>query len=279
MIEYLELNAYAFRFKIKQDTSKEALLHYFNFSTKRFSDYIIKPDTSFYKKNTTCTIEFPIETIENLIDKPVSILYEDECLIAAYKPPFLLVHDDGNHQDNLQNRVNCYLYNEGHPHSCQAIHRIDTECSGIVLFSKLPFFQGMFDSLIAQHECIKEYYALVQGRIPWNIKTIDMPIGRNRHNAKAMIISKNGKKSISHVKVLKRQNNTTLCKVNIETGRKHQIRVHLSSSGFPIINDPIYGTIIDHRGMLLENYHMAFNHPLYNQLVNIEIPLDDRFNK
>ena len=200
-------------------------------------------------------------------------------MIAVYKPPFLLVHDDGNTKDTLQTRVNYYLEQEGWPYASQAIHRIDYECSGIVLFSKFPFFQGMWDSLIESHDCIKEYYTMVEGILPFQKKTIRKPISRNRHNAKAMIVHPKGKESITHVQVLKKYKNSTLCKVRIETGRKHQIRVHMSSISHPIINDPIYGHMYNKDGLYLQNFHMEFVHPILKEKVNIEIQKDKRIKE
>lgn len=278
MIEILDCNAYSFTFQTKTDCFLNDLLFYFHISKKKFNTHIIKPKLQFYPANTVCIIEFSIEENYPYIKKDIQILYEDEIFIAVYKPPFCLVHDDGNHFDNLQNRVNAYLKSQYHPHSAQAIHRIDTQCSGIVLFSKLPFFQGMLDEMIASHSCLKEYNALVKGKMNFKQKTVTYPISKNRHNAKEMIVHKNGKKAISHIQVLKAFSNYTLCQIQIETGRKHQIRLHLKTLGYPIVNDPVYGCIENEDGLLLENVHMAFMHPLFSIPIDIQIPLDSRFH-
>ncbi|MGM9947992.1 RluA family pseudouridine synthase [Floccifex sp.] len=278
MIEILDLNAYSFTFQIKKDCSFQDLLSFFHISKKKFNTHTIKPKLNFYPKNTICIIEFSIEENFPSINKDIQILYEDQILIAVYKPPFLLVHDDGFHIDNLQNRVNAYLKSQYHPHSAQAIHRIDTQCSGIVLFSRLPFFQGMLDEMIASHSCLKEYNALVKGKMNFKDKTVNYPISGNRHNSKEMIVHKNGKKAISHIHVLKTFSNYTLCQIQIETGRKHQIRLHLKTLGYPIVNDPVYGYIENQDGLLLENTHMAFMHPLFSIPIDIQVPLDDRFH-
>ncbi|MGN1277184.1 MAG: RluA family pseudouridine synthase [Floccifex sp.] len=278
MIEILDCNAYSFTFQTKTDCFLNDLLFYFHISKKKFNTNFIKPRLQFYPANTVCIIEFSTEENYPCIKKDIQILYEDEIFIAVYKPPFCLVHDDGNHFDNLQNRVNAYLKSQYHPHSAQAIHRIDTQCSGIVLFSKLPFFQGMLDEMIASHSCLKEYNALVKGKMNFKQKTVTYPISKNRHNAKEMIVHKNGKKAISHIQVLKTFSNYTLCQIQIKTGRKHQIRLHLKTLGYPIVNDPVYGCIENEDGLLLENVHMAFMHPLFSIPIDIQIPLDSRFH-
>ena len=280
-IKIIEINEYTFQFQLKKDCTVSDLLDCFHISRKKWNQNTFRNNKSIkepYLKDSICTIDFFQEELKERIEKPIQVLYEDLYIIAIYKPPFLLVHDDGNQKDNLQNRINQYLFEQGWPYQSQAIHRIDFETSGIVLFSKFPFFQGLLDSLLESHDVIKEYYALVQGMVPFQKKTVKASISRNRHNAKAMMVNKNGKRAISHIEVISKKANCTLCKVRIETGRKHQIRVHFSSIGYPIINDSLYGTVLDSRGLLLENAHMEFNHPITLKRVNIQIPLDKRFN-
>ena len=277
MIQYLNITPYSMKIRILKKCSIQDLMHYFHISKSKWNENEIVPNQKEYLENTIVTIHFKLKEINSRQKGDLKILYEDDFFIACYKPPFLLVHEDGNHSKNLQDRVNEYLYQQGWPYESQALHRIDTQCSGIVLFSKFPFFQGLFDSILANHDCIKEYYALVQGKMPFHKKTVRSNIARNRHNSKAMIIHPNGKLSISHIEVIKKYSNSTLCKVRIETGRKHQIRLQLQSIPHPIINDPIYGTIYNDKGLLLENFHMSFIHPVYKHKIDIQIPLDSRF--
>ncbi len=279
-IKIIEITPYHFQFQVLVDCTLSQLKELFCISKKKWNQNTVhcnKSKTDTYPKNSIVTIDFFIPDTKDVFYHEIDVLYEDLYFLAVYKPPFLLVHTDGNTTDTLQTRVNAYLEHNGWPYSSQAIHRIDYEASGIVLFSKFPFFQGMFDQIIQSHACIKEYYAKVNGIPPFKKKSIHLPIGRNRHNAKAMMIHKAGKPSISHVEVIKKNNDTALCRVRIETGRKHQIRLHLSSIGFSIVNDPIYGTIQNKNGLLLENFHMEFIHPITQQNINIEIKLDKRF--
>lgn len=203
--------------------------------------------------------------------KPVTILYEDPSLIVAFKPPFMLVHSDGNNTDNLQDSVNGYLEMQGYPYKAQAIHRIDYETSGLVLFCKHPFFQAYYDKNMQNHAIQKEYIALVQGKTHFKNKKVVTYISRDRHNAKKMIIHPNGKECISIFTTLKNYENTSLIQVRILTGRKHQIRVQCQSLHHPILNDPLYGKIIDHSGLLLQSHRIQFNE------IDITCPQEKRF--
>lgn len=121
------------------------------------------------ENNKTIYFNYPKREVE-INYEPVNILYEDAFLIAAFKPPFLLVHDDGNSQDTLQARINGYLQLNGNKYPAQAIHRIDYETSGLVLFCKHPFFQAYCDKNMEEHHIKKDYIALVQGHTNYKNK-------------------------------------------------------------------------------------------------------------
>lgn len=224
-------------------------------------------------------IMFPLEKWSpNTQKKELEILYEDDTLLAINKPSFMLVHSDGNQQENMQDLVNAYLYDMNWPHKAQAIHRLDKETSGILLFCKNPFFQAYYDQLFATNHPKKFYYALVKKNFPYKEKVILSKIGRDRHDAKKMRISENGKESHSIIKRIELHNNASLLSVEILTGRKHQIRVHLASLGFPILNDSLYGEVQNSLGLMLQHYKISL--PLPNgKLLNLEIPLDSRIQK
>ncbi len=204
--------------------------------------------------------------------EPVEILYEDAILLVAFKPPFLLVHDDGNNQDTLQARINGYLQLNGNKYPAQAIHRIDYETSGLILFCKHPFFQAYCDNNMENHHIKKDYIALVQGHTHYKNKKIVSYIARDRHDAKKMIIHPNGKESVSVFNTIKNYKDYSLIKVSILTGRKHQIRVQCASLKHPILNDSLYGgKRIDDTGLLLQSHHIQFND------IDITCPQEKRF--
>lgn len=223
------------------------------------------------EEKKTIYFNYPEKDVE-INYEPVDILYENTFLIVAFKPPFLLVHDDGNNQDTLQARVNGYLQLNQNKYPAQAIHRIDYETSGLVLFCKHPFFQAYCDKNMEEHHIKKEYIALVQGHTNYKNKKIISNIARDRHNAKKMIIHPNGKESVSIFNTLKNYKDCSLIQVTILTGRKHQIRVQCASLNHPILNDPLYGgKKIDNTGLLLQSHHIQFND------VDITCPQEKRF--
>lgn len=265
-----------FLFAMKKDYSKEEMIATFQLS-KKTQKLFHFPNKESYKKDEKICISFPGETIPNPSFTPIEVVYEDEMILAVNKPPFLLVHEDGNTQDTLQNRVNGYLLQKNWTHPAQALHRIDYETSGLVLFSKNRFFQPLFDACIASHAFYKQYLCIVKGKFPYKEKTCTFPIARNRHQANAMIVHKNGKEAYTHIERLETKQDSSLLKVEIQTGRKHQIRVHCAYLGYPIINDSIYGGIQNGKGLYLQNQTMEFMHPVYGKQMNIHLEMDPRF--
>lgn len=273
----LNLNAYTMELLCIEDAALQDVYNQFKISRKMQKKwYAINGLNDIYHKNQKLIITFPQESLESNNPNDIQILYQDAICMLVYKPPFLLVHSDGHTTDTLQGRVNAHLIKKGWPHPAQAVHRIDYEASGLVLFCIHPSFQPVFDDLMRNHTVVKEYRCIVDGLFPWNHKVIDLPIARNRHNAKAMRISMKGKKAVSIVSKMEENNDTTALAVRIITGRKHQIRVHLSSIGYPIVNDPVYGKIRNDKGLLLENVHMCFLHPVFHTQIDIHCPLDQR---
>lgn len=220
----------------------------------------------------------PDENVEMSFE-PVNVVYEDDYCLVADKPPFLLVHDDGQTLDNLQSRVNAYLSAEGWPFAAQAVNRIDREASGLVLFCKNPVFQNWFDRQMEDRKTEKEYYAVVEGLLERRHVDINNPIGRNRHEADKMIVYPQGKPSHTHLERVARRGSRTLVKASITTGRKHQIRVHTAHQGHPVVNDRLYGKPADERGLLLQSHKLVFEQPVTGQKITVEIPMDTRFKE
>ncbi|MBB5183621.1 RluA family pseudouridine synthase [Catenisphaera adipataccumulans] len=256
-------------YQMKLDTEHPAdeLTAYFHLSKKRQHEY------PFDQNGKTVRVDFPAHPILTKSAGPVDIVYEDAVCIVVNKPPFLLVHNDGSHPDNLQDRVNGYLDQCGWPHPAQAVHRIDYETSGLVLFCKNPFFQSKWDAMMSEHEIRKEYLCCIHGRLPQKTMTIRKPIGRDRHDARRMIVQPHGKTAVTHLKQL----DGHLVHARIETGRRHQIRIHLAAIGHPIVNDALYGKVVDQRGLLLQSSRLVFTHPLTAETIDLHLPADPRF--
>lgn len=276
--QILEIDGYSMRIQCHQNCSKEDFISYFHLSKRSQAHYGF-PKKDQYQTKEQIVVEFPYEPISQPSFVPIDIVYEDETILLVNKPPFLLVHGDGQTKDTLQDRVNGYLLQNGWPHPAYAVHRIDRETSGLVLFSKNSFFKPSFDDLFAKHHLIKEYVCVVEGSFPYSNKSVSQAIGRNRHQSNTMLIHKHGKNAITHFTCIKRSDNTSLLRAQIETGRKHQIRVHSSYLGFPIVNDPIYGKVNDQRGLLLQNIRMVFVHPIFQIPLDIQLEIDPRFKE
>ena len=208
--------------------------------------------------------------------KGVPIVYEDDWCLVANKKPFLLVHGDGKTEDKLTSRVNAHLAEEGWPFAAQPVNRIDQEASGLVLFCKHPLLQSFFDRQMENGTAKKEYLAVVNGRVENREMDLNNPIGRDRHDDK-MIVFRKGKPSHTHVSRLKLLNDMSLVKADITTGRRHQIRVHLANQGYPIFNDPLYGTVSNNKGLMLQAYRLSFDQPFTNKRISLELPMDTRF--
>ena len=177
-------------------------------------------------------------------DIPLDIVYEDEYLLVINKKSGMVVHPaPGNYHGTLVNalihRFNWKKENNIRP---GIVHRIDKDTSGLLVVAKTEKVHEQLSEMIKRHEVERIYYALVDGVIPHSTGTIDAPIGRDADNRQKMkVTAQNSKDAITHFKVLKRYPKNTLIECKLETGRTHQIRVHLAYIGYPIHNDPVYG--------------------------------------
>lgn len=228
------------------------------------------------KKGDAVRLDYTKEVpFEDYNFEPADIVYEDDLCLVANKPENLLVHSDGNGTDNLTARINGYLLSNGAKYPAQPIHRIDFEAQGLVLFSKNPLLQAYFDRQMEDKKTVKEYIAVIEGNLAKKHIDINNPIGRNRHIANAMIVTRTGKPSHTHLQQLKNKNGRSLVKATISTGRKHQIRVHLSSNGHPIVGDRLYGKQGEH--LMLQSHHLKFKEPLNQEIVDVTADLPDSF--
>ena len=176
---------------------------------------------------------------------PLDVIYEDDDIIAINKPKGMCVHPGNGNKDNtLANAIMAQckgsLSGIGGKIRPGIVHRLDKETSGIIIVAKNDYSHIKLSEMLKQRNVKKTYIALVRGVIPENEATIDMPIGRSTKDRTKMAVTKSGKNAITHFKVLERFSNFTLLEVKIETGRTHQIRVHLAEIGYPIIGDEVY---------------------------------------
>ena len=250
-----------------------------------------KEQKASYKVNENDVVEVEIPEPKKIEikaeDIPIEVIYEDSDIIVVNKPKGMVVHPgNGNVDGTLVNAImaKCEgsLSGIGGEIRPGIVHRIDKDTSGLLIVAKNDKAHVNLSEQIKAHKVKKTYIALVRGVVRENEATIDMPIGRSKTDRKKMAVCKDGKNAITHIKVLKRWEHYTLLQVNIETGRTHQIRVHLSYIGYPIIGDYTYSNGKNEFGVVGQCLHaqkLEFKHPTTNKIMELEAPLPEYFQE
>ncbi len=261
--------------------------------TKMLKDGCIKVNGNIVKPSYVPTDTDHIQIIKeyeeetNLIPTKMDldILYEDQDLLVINKPTGLVVHPgNGNPDHTLANGLLYYTQSLSDKNGSLRpgiVHRIDKDTSGILLVAKTNEAHEKLALDFQKHQVKKEYIALLKGVFPHNEAKIDAPIGRDKLMRKKMTVtSLNSKPAITYLKVLKRYKEYTLVKLNLETGRTHQIRVHMKYIGYPIFNDPVYGQQkIKEVGQFLHSASITFVHPTTKKEMSFSCPLPDYFQE
>ena len=217
---------------------------------------------------------------------PLDIIYEDKDIIVVNKPKGMVVHPaNGNPNGTLVNAVMAIckdsLSGIGGKLRPGIVHRLDKDTSGILIVAKNDKSHINLSEQIKNHEIKKTYLAVVRGVIKENEATINMPIGRSTKDRKKMDVTEKGRNAVTHFKVLARSDKNTLLEVNIETGRTHQIRVHLSHIGYPIIGDNVYSNGKNKwgiEGQCLHAWKLDFVHPITHKKMHLEADIPDYLN-
>ena len=221
-------------------------------------------------------------------DIPLDVLYEDDDVIVVNKPKGMVVHPAAGHYSGTL--VNALM------HHCKdslsgingvmrpgIVHRIDKDTTGSLIICKNDASHEIIAAQLKEHSIVRKYRAICMGIIKEDDLTINAPIGRHPIERKKMAINeKNGKSAITHVKVLKRLKNATYIECRLETGRTHQIRVHLSSLGHPLLGDELYGDTKNKyklQGQTLHAHILGFIHPKTKEYMEFSAPLPDYFEK
>lgn len=209
----------------------------------------------------------------------LDIIYEDDWFLVINKPAGIPIHPSRLHYtDSLSNGIKFYFDSIGLAKKIRPVNRLDLDTSGLVIFAKCEYIQEAFAKQMANKTFQKEYLCFVNGFLKQKIGTIHLPIARKAGSIIERCIDKNsGQPSITHYEVIKEFSNNSLVRCQLETGRTHQIRVHMSAIGHPLLGDTLYGTTskLIHR-QALHSYRISCIHPVSkkNLVFESELPLD-----
>jgi len=213
---------------------------------------------------------------------PLDIVYEDRDLLVVNKAAGMVVHPAPGHTgDTLVNALLAHYPDLQGVEGLRPgiVHRLDRDTSGLIIIAKNARTQAALIEEMKQHQIVKRYLALVEGNVSLDQGSIDAPIGRDPQHRQQMTITATGSREArTHFRVLQRFNRHTLLLLQLETGRTHQIRVHLKAIGHPVVGDPIYGSGNTHRHhglkrQFLHAYQLIFTHPATGETLELEAPL------
>ncbi|AUA36310.1 pseudouridylate synthase [Clostridioides difficile] len=256
-------------------TLKEVLLDKLNFSVRSLSK--MKKEKSVlvngvYKKPSLKV--YSGDLIEVKIDEEkanfepqdlnLQIIYDDFDIIMVNKPPFMVVHPTKSHYDKtIANGISYYIDNQKENVKIRFVNRLDMNTSGLVIVAKNAYAHHTLSTAMSENKVEKKYITVVDGIIKENEGTIDEPIYRPTEDSIKRIIDERGQSSVTHYKVIERLENATVLEVSLETGRTHQIRVHMAHIGHGIIGDELYGYVDEEliNRQALHAYKLEFEQP------------------
>lgn len=216
---------------------------------------------------------------------PVPVIYEDKDIIVVNKPKGMVVHPaNGNPDGTLVNAILAMckdsLSGIGGEIRPGIVHRLDKDTSGLLIVAKNDMAHINMSKQIQDRKVTKKYIALVKGIVTENEATINLPIARSTKDRKKMAVAPKGKEAVTHFEVLQRYDKYTLLELKIDTGRTHQIRVHLSYIGHPVVGDGVYSkgqNEFNIEGQMLHAKHLEFMHPITDEKMVLDAPLPEYF--
>lgn len=239
------------------------------------------------KAGDQVTIAVPEPTVLELTPEniPLEIVYEDEDVAVVNKPQGMVVYPSAGHPNGTL--VNALLFHMQNLSSINdvirpgIVHRIDKDTSGLLMIAKNDFAHESLAKQLKEKTSLRKYVALVHGVIPHEKGVIDAPIGRSKTDRKMQAVIEEGKPAVTHFQVLERFADFTLVELQLETGRTHQIRVHMKYIGYPLAGDPVYGPkkTLPGKGQFLHAQVLGFEHPRTGEFLTFTAPLPEIFQK
>lgn len=274
----------------EKEISRENAKRLIEYENVKVNGKKTKPSYKIQENDLITVIPEEVRDVElKAQDIPLEILYEDNDILVVNKPKGMVVHPaNGNPDGTLVNAVMALckdsLSGIGGELRPGIVHRLDKDTSGAIIIAKNDKAHIKLSEMLKNHEIEKTYIALVRGIVKENEATIDMPISRSQTDRKKMAVNREGKNAVTHIKVLERfyRHNVTLLEVKIETGRTHQIRVHLSKIGFPIIGDEVYSNGKNEwniSGQCLHAKSLKFKHPITGKEIYVEAKIPEYLQK
>ncbi|WP_223700912.1 RluA family pseudouridine synthase [Sutcliffiella deserti] len=229
------------------------------------------------QKGDILSIPFLKETITpSATQMEIDVLYEDEHLLIINKKAGIETHPSSEEDTaSLSNGVAEYFVEQEILAKVRHIHRLDKNTSGTILFAKHALSGALLDREMTVRKIKRTYLALVEGLMDCSAGIVDKPIGKDRHHAARRRISSNGQKAVTHYKVWKRfpKEKLTLVELSLDTGRTHQIRVHMSSLGHPLYGDTLYGASVKQERHSLHAWKLTVPHPFKEDVITVEAPI------
>lgn len=257
---------------------------------KKIPDSVLTNGTPIYMNqrlsaNDILTVHIRENTSsENIlpVPLPLTIIYEDEDLLIVDKPAGMPVHPSSNHNHNtLANALAWHFAQQNIPFVFRCTNRLDQDTSGLVLVSKHMVSSAVIASMVKRHDIHREYLAIVRGNITPSSGTINAPLSRKPGNIIEQEVDfVHGENAVTHYHTLTQKNGYSLVSLILETGRTHQIRVHMKYLGFPLIGDYLYNPDMEQIGrQALHSYRLSFSHPITGKQMEFTTPMPDDMQK
>ncbi len=212
------------------------------------------------------------------VELPLDIVYEDEDLLVVNKPADMPIHPSlNNYENSLANALAWYFAKQNKPFVFRCINRLDRDTSGLTIIAKHMLSAGILSSMVAERAIHREYLAIVRGHILPEKDTIDAPIGRKGDSIiERQIDYVGGERAVTHYTLKEYKNGHSLLSIHLETGRTHQIRVHMKHIGFPLIGDHLYHPDMEYMTrQALHSHRLQFTHPITGESMDFTAPLPE----